>query len=68
MQGDRLGQLSQVIFHGGGFRGYSWLFVQGSFLVVPKGPYGILMIKPRSATCKANALLTMLSLQPSFYK
>ena len=45
-------------------RGYSWLCTQELLLVVLKGPYGMLGIKPGLAACKANALPAVLSLQP----
>lgn len=37
-------------------RGYSWLWTQELQLAVLKGPYGMLSIKPRSATYKASTL------------
>ena len=45
-------------------RGYSWLYTQELFLAVLRGPYGMLEIEPGSGACKANALPTVLSLQP----
>ena len=32
-------------------RGYSWLCIQELLLAVLKGPYGMLGIEPRSASC-----------------
>ena len=49
-------------------RGYSWLCTQELVLVVLRGPYGMLGIKPGSAVCKANALPAVLSLQPQKYQ
>lgn len=46
------------------FWGDSQLYAEESHLVVLKGPWGLLRIKPRSASCKANALLAVLSLWP----
>ena len=45
-------------------RGYSWLSTQELPLAVLRGPYGMLGIEPGSAACKANALPTVLLLQP----
>ena len=45
-------------------RGYSWLCTQESPLAVLRGPYGMLEIEPGMASCKANTLLAVLSLQP----
>ena len=51
---------SHLVMH----RGYSWLCTQELFLVVLRGPYGMLEIEPGSATCKANALPAVLLFQP----
>ena len=64
-----LGWGGGLFFLGGGshpvmHRGYSWLCTQKLLLAVLRGPYGMLGIKPGSAACKANALPTVLSLQP----
>lgn len=37
---------------------------QESFLVVPRGPYGLQGIKPRLATCEASVLLSIQSPDP----
>ena len=60
--------ISFFIFFWGSYpaklRGYSWLCTQELLQAVLRGIYGMLGIEPRSAACKANALLSVLLLQP----
>lgn len=48
----------------GMLRVYSWLCTPGSLLVVPRGPYLVPGIKPRSAGFQVSTLPTVLSPGP----